>query len=92
MNPRVFLVCSHQPEDPYRIVCNLQMTNLYEGEKPKRLDPRAMFIVQSENELFIWKGASLGQNEATYMKAALAKIDLLRRYEHATNAAPKVVE
>lgn len=47
VNPRVYLVSSHQPEDPYRISCRLIMENLYDGDKTKKLDPRAVFIVQS---------------------------------------------
>lgn len=43
--PRVFLVSSHQPEDPFKISCRLLMENLFQGEKPKRLDPRALFII-----------------------------------------------
>jgi hypothetical protein len=45
VNPRVFLVSSHQPEDPYRISCRLLMENMYQGEKSKMLDPRAVFII-----------------------------------------------
>jgi len=29
VSPRVFLVCSHQPEDPFKVACKLQMDNLY---------------------------------------------------------------
>jgi hypothetical protein len=45
VNPRVFLVSSHQPEDPYKISCRLCMDNMYMDEKSKRLDPRAVFII-----------------------------------------------
>jgi hypothetical protein len=46
VNPRVFLVSSHQPEDPFRIACRLTMENLYmNNETSKKLDPRAVFIV-----------------------------------------------
>jgi len=46
VNPRVFLVSSHQPEDPFRIACRLTMENLYmNNETSKKLDPRAIFIV-----------------------------------------------
>ena len=45
VNPRVFLVSSHQPENPSKIACRLLMENLYQGEKSKLLDPRGVFIV-----------------------------------------------
>jgi hypothetical protein len=51
VNPRVFLVCSHAPEDPNRVVAKLLMENLYlqggrgSARNGKVLDPRAMFIV-----------------------------------------------
>lgn len=44
--PRVFLVSSHQPEDPYKISCQMLLKNLFDGMAPQfKLDPRAMFIV-----------------------------------------------
>ena len=45
VSPRVFLVSSHQPEDPYKITCRLIMENMYNGDQSKKLDPRAVFIV-----------------------------------------------
>jgi hypothetical protein len=51
VNPRVFLVSSHQTEDPGYIVGRMIMENLYsQGGKGsarvgKVLDPRGMFIV-----------------------------------------------
>lgn len=45
VSPRVFLVSSSQPEDPFFISCRLIMDNLYQGEKSKLLDSRAVFIV-----------------------------------------------
>lgn len=62
VNPRVFLVSSHQPEDPFRIACRLTMENLYmNNETSKRFDPRAVFIVQGPSNvpLYIWKGANV---------------------------------
>ena len=45
VSPRVFLICSHQPEDPFKITARLLMENLYQDEKSKKLDPRGMFII-----------------------------------------------
>mmetsp|Transcript_1943 Transcript_1943/g.3363 ORF Transcript_1943/g.3363 Transcript_1943/m.3363 type:complete len:240 (+) Transcript_1943:1781-2500(+) len=47
VNPRVWLISSHQPEDPFRITCRLIPDNFYnaQGPKTKKLDPRAAFII-----------------------------------------------
>ena len=51
VNPRVFLVASHEIEDPNRIVARLLMENLYlqggrgSARNGKVLDPRGIFIV-----------------------------------------------
>jgi hypothetical protein len=43
--PRVFVVCSHELEDPFRIVAKMLMENLYQGKNSKCLDPRGVFII-----------------------------------------------
>ena len=84
VSPRVFLVSSHQPEDPYKISARLLMENLYQGEKSKCLDPRAVFIVQSVQDLFIWKGAGIPQgNLMPYMNYAQKYVKTLQKYERA---------
>lgn len=73
VSPRVFLVSSHQPEDPYRISCRLIMDNLYQGEKSKLLDSRAMFMVQGPPTVpvYIWTGANMyAGNVEAYRSAA----------------------
>lgn len=56
--PRVFLVSSHQEEDPFKISCRFLMENLYIGssDKTKKLDSRAVFIVQGypNTPVYIW--------------------------------------
>jgi hypothetical protein len=48
------------------------MDNLYQGEKTKKLDPRAVFIIQSSTDpLYIWQGANVPSgNIEPYMKEA----------------------
>lgn len=84
VNPRVFLVSSHQPEDPYKISCRLLMDNLYLGEKCKILDPRAVFIIQSchkgkgAHPIYIWKGGNVPDGTLVqYMNEAHRHIKLL---------------
>lgn len=98
VNPRVFLVSSHQPEDPYKISCRLLMDNLYLGEKCKILDPRAVFIIQSchkgqgKQPVYIWKGGNVPDgNLAQYMNEANRYIKLLQKNERAPNEV-KVVD
>jgi len=46
VSPRVYQICSHEKEDPFRVVARFQMDDLYCGtEGSKTLDPRGMFIV-----------------------------------------------
>lgn len=77
VSPRVFLVSSHEPEDPFRISCRLIMDNLYQGEKSKLLDSRAMFIIQGppSEPVYLWTGANIvAPNVEPYTNAALAYI------------------
>ena len=70
VSPRVFLVSSNQPEDPFKISCRLLMDNLYLGEPSKKLDPRAMFIVQGSKSvpLYIWQGGNIPQGNISVYK------------------------
>lgn len=91
VSPRVFLVCSHQPEDPFRISCKLQMDNLYIaqlGDKSLKLDPRAVFIVQSAPgvPVYIWQGGNVPQrNMPLYMAEAHRYIKVLQKNERASD-------
>ena len=49
VNPRVFVLSSHQTEDPHRISCKLLMEKLYQPHLTKRLDSRGVFVVHAEN-------------------------------------------
>jgi hypothetical protein len=60
VSPRVFLVSSATPDDPFRITCRLLMDDLYQGRSTDRtLDPRGMFIIMSKNKLYLWKGSQM---------------------------------
>ena len=65
------------------------MDNLYQGEKSKKLDPRAMFIVQgSKGPLYIWQGGNIPNgNIQTYMNFAQSYCQNLQQYER---ASPKI--
>ena len=74
------MVSSFQPEDPYKISCRLIMENLYYGDETKKLDPRAVFIIQGQSNIpvYIWKGGNAPQGSlAPYMEEARKHIKLL---------------
>ena len=62
------------------------MDNLYHGEKTKKLDPRAVFIIQgSTDPLYIWQGANVPSgNIEPYINEAKSYIKNLQQYERAS--------
>ncbi len=81
--PRVFLISSHEAEDPTNVVARLQMENLYTGAKV--LDPRGLFIVQTSYKLWLWLGNDVPSgNLKAYRNAADTHMDLLRKHERAS--------
>lgn len=85
VSPRVFLVSSSQPEDPFFISCRLIMDNLYQGEKSKLLDSRAVFIIQGSSCVYIWQGANVfPANVSHYLEAAEKHIAKLQQHERAS--------
>ena len=78
--PRVFLMGSHQPEDPEFIVAILVMENLYTGRKV--LDPRGVFVVQGRDGIRVWVGAQVPKdNIAKYRERAEKHVETLQRHE-----------
>ena len=74
MYPRVFMVSSEQPEDPYKVSCKLMIDDFYKPDGNK-LDPRAMFIIQGDHSqncpVHIWQGNEIPTgNQNPYMTAA----------------------
>lgn len=93
VNPRVFLVASHQSEDAHSVVCRLIMENLYvqggsgkgSARQGKVLDPRAAFLIQAEDSVWIWLGSRLYQpNRDAYINAAMQHLGNLQKYERAS--------
>ena len=67
---------------------------MYNSDKSKKLDPRAVFIVQGPNDcpLNIWKGASIPpENVAVYLNEANRYAKILQQNEKA-NAKIVVLE
>lgn len=78
------MVSSHQPEDPECVVARLIMENLYlqgsagSARQGKVLDPRAFFIVQTVDKIYLWIGSEVAKaNYQPYMRCAEQHICLL---------------
>eukprot|EP00347_Sterkiella_histriomuscorum_P011735 403371304 len=84
VSPRVFIVSSHEIEDPERIICRMMMENLYQGKNSKVLDPRGMFLIQGRDMMRIWIGSQIpAANIEPYKKCVETYIPLLQKYERA---------
>lgn len=84
VTPRVFMIGSHQPEDPEMIVPIFIMENLYHGKNSKVLDPRGMFIIQGKDVVRVWVGSQIPQmNIQPYKECAENYIKVLQEYERA---------
>lgn len=61
------------------------MENLYIENNDKVLDPRGMFIIQSQKELFIWIGSEIPKENYEFHFATTKKycVENLHKYEHA---------
>lgn len=89
VNPRVFIVCSHEREDPLKIVAKLMMEHFFIEKLSKSMDPRGVYIVQTENDFRIIIGSECkGNNLEVYMNYAREYINKLQVRE----AAPLEVE
>lgn len=93
VNPRVFAISSHEPEQPNRIVAKCIMQGLFRAPEQLRLDPRGVFIVQTEAELFLWQGSCVHpSNIDKYEEVALRHIESLQTYERASKTVIRTSE
>ena len=83
VKPRVFAISSHEKEQPYFIVARLLMEHLYEkSHNTKVLDPRGVFLIQTQEKIIIWEGKEVFENNKNlYHKKAKEYILLLQKYE-----------
>ena len=82
-NPRIFVIGSHELEDPGKIVCRMMFEPFYqEGMQGLALDPRGVFLIQRENQLIIWVGKLCEKKRCDrYLKTANSYILLLQKHE-----------
>jgi hypothetical protein len=91
VNPRVYTVCSHQREDPNRIVAKLMMEPFFVEKHSKPMDPRAVYLVESEEEFIVFIGANCkGKNREEYLKYAYWYIAELQKREKAPEKVSEV--
>lgn len=91
VNPRVYTVCSHQREDPHRVVAKLMMEHFFIDKHSKSMDPRAVYIVQSKEQFMIFIGASCkNKNREMYVKHSYSYIKELQTREKAPEMVSEV--
>mmetsp|Transcript_40526 Transcript_40526/g.46485 ORF Transcript_40526/g.46485 Transcript_40526/m.46485 type:complete len:203 (-) Transcript_40526:174-782(-) len=91
VNPRVFTVCSHEREDPHRVVAKLMMEHFFIDKHHKSMDPRAVYIIESKDEFVIFIGNSCkGNRRDEYLKFARTYISELQMREKASTKVTEV--
>jgi hypothetical protein len=84
VNPRVYTVCSHQREDPNRIVAKLMMEQFFVDRHSKSMDPRAVYIVHTKEKFVIFIGdLCKNKNRDAYISYAYGYIEELQKREKA---------
>lgn len=91
VNPRVYTVCSHQKEDPHRIVAKLMMEHFFIDKHSKSMDPRAVYIVETKNKFVIFIGSNCkGKNREEYLNFSYSYIKVLQNREKAPELVNEV--
>lgn len=93
INPRVFVVCSHELEDPTRVVAKLMMEHFFIEKMSKSMDPRGVFIVQTQDKFRIVIGSKCKDlNWSTYLEYARNYIKTLQEKEHGATEVEEIEE
>jgi hypothetical protein len=91
--PRVFVIGSHQVEDPEYIVARLLMENVFDRNGEKGIDPRGMYVIQTQNLVYVWIGSQICKsNLERYTDKCNKHISLLQKYEKASSTVITVKE
>ena len=71
INPWVFVVCSHELEDPTRVVAKLMMEHFFIEKMSKSMDPWGLYIIQTNDKFWIVIGSKCkGLNWDSYLEYA----------------------
>ena len=77
-DPRVFLVSTHDPEQPCNVTAKLSM----QSSEEFTLDPRGVFVVHNETVFCIWIGAEVPRsNLRSYSEVAKKHTEFLQKFE-----------
>jgi len=91
VNPRVYTICSHQKEDPHRIVAKLMMEHFFIDKHSKSMDPRAVYIVETKEQFIIFIGSNCkNKNREEYLKFSYSYIAELQKREKAPEKCTEV--
>ena len=87
ISPRVYVISSHQVEQPHRVVPRLLMQNLFTGNQPLLLDSRALIIIHHKHKTYLWEGEKISpSNREPYLVVANAHLANLVEFEGASEA------
>ncbi|KAM3134971.1 hypothetical protein pb186bvf_012971 [Paramecium bursaria] len=86
ISPRVFAV-GKGVSGGQSIVCRMLMDQLYSGKIVRTFDSRGVFLVQSEQDMFLWVGPECIKSDK-YIKYALDYTHYLQQYEKAPLVQP----
>lgn len=90
---RVFVIGSHSKEQPHTIVPRLLTQSLYEERNYYSLDSRGVFIIQTNQQTYLWIGNSICQgNREKYMQAAYKHLNNLIVFEKAVKNIVEVLD
>ena len=88
-NPKIFAVGSFQLEQSDKIVCRLINESFFktkDSKGPRLFDHRGVFLVIGTKKNYIWIGSKvLPSMKDTYIECSEKYIQLLQKYEHASN-------
>lgn len=91
VNPRVYIICSHEKEDPLQIVAKLNMEQFFVDKHCKPMDPRAVNIVQTKEEFIVLIGGMWqGKNREVYLDYAYKYIAELQKREKGAQSVTEV--
>lgn len=78
INPRIFLISSHDPDQLNNITAKL----LLSSTENFNLDSRTIFLIHTEIQFYIWIGGKVGKNYDKYLDVAKQHASYLEKFEN----------
>jgi len=93
VNPWVYVVNSHEKEDPNRIVAKLMMEHFFIEKMSKSMDPRGVYIVHTSDKFLIVIGSNCWNlNKESYLNYARNYIKTLQVREKGPEEISEISE